>query len=192
MDTKILFNELATITERNLQVLKTKFQKLSANQLNWKSSELNWSINEIFAHLNAYSSFYNRVFHEKIDSTKHTKPKQTFTSSPLGKSAWISMRLGKARNVKRKFNAPKNFNPTETPALCEGNQLERWIVLNEDFLTIIEKSVSVSLRRVKIPLSLSNLIKLRLGDALLFVAYHSDRHMEQAINVSKHPNFPRK
>lgn len=192
MTTQGLFNEIASITERNLNWMKSKFAKLSANQLNWKSNDLTWSINEIFAHLNAYSSFYNRAFNEKIDNTKHTKTKLSFTSSPLGKSAWMSMRLGKARNVKRKFNAPKNFNPTINPSIIQDNALDTCIQKHEEFLQIIEKSVFVNLKRVKIPLSLTTLIKLRLGDALLFVAYHSDRHMEQALNVMKHRNFPKK
>lgn len=192
MTTQWLFNEVGTITERNLQLLQTKFSKLSENQLNWKPNEASWSINEILAHLNAYAHFYNRAFLEKIENTKYTKPRLTFSSSPLGKSAWVSMRLGKARNVKRKFNAPKNFNPTTNPCLLEGNQLERCKQFSLEFLTIIEKAVSVSLRRVKIPLSLTNMIKLRLGDALLFVTYHNDRHMEQALNLMKNQNFPKK
>ncbi|HRP54009.1 MAG TPA: DinB family protein [Fluviicola sp.] len=192
MESKWVFNEIATITERNIQLLKSTFSKYSEVQLNWKPNAVTWSINEIFAHLNAYSAFYNHKFHEKIDATKFRKPKDQFTPSPLGKSAWVSMKLGNARNVKRKFKAPKDYNPTLSPELVHADELQRRIAAEVDFLSIIEKSVAVSLKRVKIPLSMSRLVKLRLGDALLFVAYHADRHMEQALAISKSPKFPKK
>ena len=48
------------------------------------------------------------------------------------------------------------------------------------------------LKKVKVPISISKLVRLRLGDALLFVAYHNDRHMEQALNLTKNAQFPKK
>jgi hypothetical protein len=43
-----------------------------------------------------------------------------------------------------------------------------------------------------VPIALSKLIRFRLGDVLLFVAYHNERHMQQAINIMKLPKFPKK
>lgn len=192
MTTQWVFNELGTITERNIQLLKSKFSAYSPNQLSWKPNASTWSLNEIFAHLNAYNTFYNTKFHERIEKTRFRVPRLTFVSSPLGKSAWGSMKLGNARNVKRRFNAPKEFNPTVNPQLVTGTDLATFIDMQHDFLTIIEKSVAVNLKKVKVPLSMSNLVRLRLGDALLYVTYHSDRHMEQALNLTKHAQFPKK
>ena len=62
----------------------------------------------------------------------------------------------------------------------------------KDLLEIIEKAASVNIRKVKVPISMSKIIKLRLGDALLFVAYHNERHVQQALNVLAHQNFPKK
>jgi hypothetical protein len=39
-------------------------------------------------------------------------------------------------------------------------------------------------------ISISKIIRLRLGDALLFVVYHNERHVQQAKNLLKHPKFP--
>lgn len=192
MTTQWFFNELGTITERNIQLLKNKFMKYSDNQLNWKPAATVWSINEVFAHLNAFANYYNRKFHERIDQTKFRTPRTQFVSSPLGKSAWVSMKLGNARNVKRKFKAQKDFNPSLNMELRTGNDVQLFLDSQLDFLKIIEKSVAVDLKRVKVPLSITNLIRLRLGDALLYVTYHNDRHMEQALNLTKHPQFPKK
>jgi hypothetical protein len=192
MTTQWVFNEVATITEKNIQHLKSKFSHYSENQLHWKPNPATWSLAEIFAHLNAYATFYHTTLNDKIDKTRFRIPKINYTSSPLGKSAWMSMKLGNARNVKRKFNAPKEYNPTFTPSLLTGNEVQTLLAGQNDFLGIIEKSVSVSLKKVKVPISMSKLVRLRLGDALLFVAYHNDRHMEQALKLTKNPQFPKK
>ncbi|MNV14202.1 DinB superfamily protein [compost metagenome] len=192
MTTQWVFNEVATITEKNIQQLKSKFSSYSDNQLNWKPNTSAWSLAEIFAHLNAYAKFYHHALNDRIDRTRFRTPRISYSSSPLGKSAWASMKLGNARNVKRKFNAPKDYNPTVNPSLVTGNEITVLLEGQHEFLGIIEKSVAVSLRKVKVPISISKLVRLRLGDALLFVAYHNDRHMEQALKLVKHPQFPKK
>lgn len=192
MTTQWVFNEVATITEKNIQQLKTKFSNYSENQLNWKPNASAWSLAEIFAHLNAYATFYHQTLNDRIDRTRFRVPRINYTSSPLGKSAWMSMKLGNARNVKRKFNAPKEYNPSENPALVTGNEIATLLAAQQEFLSIIEKSVAVNLKKVKVPISISKLVRLRLGDALLFVAYHNDRHIQQAVNLTKQAQFPKK
>lgn len=192
MTTQWLYNEVGTITENNLNLLKTKFSKLTANQLNWKPNPTIWSLNEIFSHLNAYALFYHRVMLDKIETTRFKTPRINFVSSPLGKSAWGSMKLGNARNVKRKFKAPGEYNPTLSPALVKEDALQALIQHQQDFMGLIEKSIAVNLRKVKVPISVSKFVRLRLGDALLFVAYHNDRHIQQALNLLSESEFPKK
>lgn len=192
MTTQWVFNEVATITEKNIQQLKSKFSNYSDDQLNWKPNTSTWSLAEIFAHLNAYAKFYHHALNDRIDRTRFRSTRINYSSSPLGKSAWMSMKLGNARNVKRKFNAPRDYNPTVNPSLVTGNEIALLLQGQNEFLGIIEKSVAVNLKKVKVPISISKLVRLRLGDALLFVAYHNDRHMEQAVKLSKHPQFPKK
>lgn len=192
MTTQWLFNEVATITERNIQLLKGKFGSLSAAQMNWKPSKDVWSIAEIFAHLNGYAAYYHPAFFDKMAKTRFTIPKEIFNSSPLGRSAWQSMKLGKQQNVKRKFNAPKNYNPILTTSLLNGSEVEQLLAGQHELLHVLEKAIAVNIRKVKVPISISKIIRLRLGDALLFVAYHNERHMQQAINLTKMSNFPKK
>jgi hypothetical protein len=192
MTTQWLFNEVATITERNIHLLKGKFSSMSEAQLNWKPSQDSWSIAEVFAHLNGYAGYYHPAFFDKIAKTRFTSPKEVFTSSPLGRSAWQSMKLGKQQNVKRKFNAPKNYNPSVSVGMVNGSEVQTLLAGQQELLHVLEKAIFVNLRKVKVPISISKIIRLRLGDALLFVAYHNERHMQQAINLTKMPNFPKK
>lgn len=190
--TSELIASLKDITENNLKLLKTKFSHLSENQKNWRPSKSAWSINEIFAHLNEYSRFYHPAISDKIEKTKFTESKEVFVSSPLGRSAWKSMKLGRANNVKRKFNAPKGYNPTVDTQLVHENTFADFSSYQNELVGILDNAAKVNLRKIKVPISISRIVRLRLGDALMFVIYHNERHMQQAIKVLSNTNFPKK
>ncbi len=192
MTTKELINDIRLITLTNLEVIRKKVVYLNEEQKSWKINETSWSINEIFAHMNEYAKFYHSTFKNRISTTRFREPISVFIPSPLGRSAWQSMKLGNAKNVKRKFKSPKTSNPTIDISLLTGNEIADFEKGQEDFLTIIESAQTVNLRKVKVPISISKIIRFRLGDALLFVAYHNERHLQQALNVIDHPNFPKK
>lgn len=192
MTTQWVLNEVASITERNIQVLKSRYANYSSKQLNWKPDANTWSLNEIFSHLNHYAAFYHSAFFQRIENTRFRVPREQFSSSPLGRSAWQSMKLGKQNNIKRKFNAPKAYNPTIHPEIVDQDSVHQLIGCQHELLRVLEASIAVNLRKVKVPISISKIIRLRLGDALLFVAYHNERHMQQAMNLTKLNQFPKK
>lgn len=187
-----LLNDLAAITEENITVAQKKMIHLGENQLNWSPSNDSWNITEVLAHLNKYAAFYHHTFEDKISKTRFTEVKETYVSSPLGRSAWKSMKLGNAKNIKRKFKSPKGTNPRIDHDLITGTEVDDLIKNQQQLLQIIEAAKSVSLRKVKIPISISRIVRLRLGDALMFVIYHNQRHIQQALNVLNHPKFPKK
>ena len=190
MTTQELINETKSITQSNIDFLRKKIRLLSSQQLKWRPNEQSWSILEIFAHLNEYARFYHNVFKSKIDSTKYKEPKPNFISSPLGKSAWKAMKLGSLNNVKRKFKSPKEFNPSSIPQLISGSDHLSFEENQIELLKIIDLSACVNLQRVKIPISISKFIRLRLGDTLIWITYHNERHVQQVINLMKHRAFP--
>jgi hypothetical protein len=191
MKSNELLADVKRITHENLALAKKHFTDLTLDQLNWKKDEQSWSINQVFAHLNAYAAYYNPTFLDKINTTTFKEPIEVFHSSPLGKSAWSSMKLGNANNVKRKFKAPKLYNPISNSSIDLNETIKTFLEDQRNLLTIIEKSIHVNLRRVKIPTSISKLIRLRLGDALYFVVYHNERHIQQALSILNHSNFPK-
>ncbi len=187
-----LFFESETITKNNLDFIQKSLSKLSENQVNWKPSESTWSLLEIFAHLNEYAAFYHPAFTKKISLTRYRNPRINFISSPLGKSAWKSMQLGQLKNIKRKFNAARNFNPIFNKELIKGDDIQIFKRFQEELLTILESAKSVNIQRAKVPTSISKFVRLRLGDAFLFVIYHNQRHIQQAMNLMSHRAFPTK
>lgn len=190
MTTNELFEEVKQITQQNIQTVREKLIHLSDTQKNWKKDPNSWSINEIFSHLNQYAAYYHKAFKRKIEKTRFREPRENFISSPLGRSAWKSMKLGNARNIKRRFKAPRSYNPTLNPELVKGVDVETFLNSQEELLQIFEAAKTINIRKAKIAISISKIVRLRFGDALLFVVYHNERHMQQAINLIGHSKFP--
>lgn len=192
MTTIQLIEELKRITQTNIDLLKKKFSHLNEQQKNWRKDADSWSLNEVFAHLNEFSAYYHPAFTSKISRTRFTEPKDIFISSPLGRSAWKSMKLGNAQNIKRKFKSPRAYNPTYNTELVSGADIEKFQNSQIELLEIIDKAATVNMRKVKIPISISKIVRLKLGDALLYVVYHNERHMQQALTILNNVKFPKK
>lgn len=192
MTTNELIAIVDKITRENIDNVVKKVSKLSLNQIEWRPNKGVWNIREVLAHLNSYATYYHPAFAKKIASTRHTSSKEAFLSSPLGRSAWKSMQLGRLNNIKRKFKSPKSHNPSFDNELVSGKEIDVFIDQQKELLQICEKAKEVNIRKVKIPISISKIVRLRLGDALLFVAYHNQRHMQQINNLMNHANFPKK
>jgi hypothetical protein len=186
-----LLESLETITRANLSFVEEYVQPLNDKQLHWNSQPESWNIIQVLAHLNVFSTYYQRVFEEKIKYTVHKQPVDVFYSSPLGRSAWKSVKLGNLKNIKRKLRAPKLYNPSISKHLILGTEIEDFVHFQKMLLEQLEAAYNVNLRRVKIPISLTPFIKLRLGDALMFHVYHNERHIEQINKLIHHPNFPK-
>lgn len=190
MSTKALFREIERVTNENILNIEENFIPLNDNQLNWKIRSDVWSIREIFAHVYEYAKYYHSSFSKKIDTTRFREPSENFISSPLGKSMWSAMKLGKAGNVKRKIKSQKLYNPLIVKSIVTDHSLVDFLKSQKELLQIIERAKTVNIRKAKIKLANNTVIKFRLGDAFLYVVYHNQRHIQQALNFLKHPKFP--
>jgi hypothetical protein len=191
MITEALISELKKVTLENIHQAQQLFPQLTENQKNWHKDSDSWSINEVFAHLNEFAGYYHPLFQSKIENTRFKEPKDIFISSPLGRAAWKAMKLGNAKNIRRKFKTERLYNPTVLNELVKNNAVQSFESSQNELLKIIDSATHVNLRKVKIPISMSKMIRLRLGDALLFAVYHNERHIYQAIALLNHPQFPK-
>jgi hypothetical protein len=179
MTSSELIQELQVLTGEIIAFADHRLNTLSKEELSWKSSHAIWSIEENMAHLNEYAGYYHPTIIKRIQETSHHPPTVEYVSSPLGKSAWKAMQLGQAKNVKRKLKAPRNVNPTKKPDLVRGDELVRFRASQLEMLQILQLAQDVNLKKVKIPLSISRLVRLRLGDTLRMIVYHAQRHTRQ-------------
>lgn len=186
-----LIDRLVGLTTNLSEEVQREFGSLTEKQLKWQPKDKSWSIAQCLAHLNAYYRFYIPVFNGKISNTRFNEPSDSFTSSPLGIAVFRSVKLGKVKNVKRKLKTAKEYNPRLNKSLSLDDVIEEYLGHQKDFVDTVVAASQINMRKTKCPLSVRPVVKLNLGDALIFMAYHNERHIEQAKRVKAMPSFPK-
>ncbi|MBT2623227.1 DinB family protein [Chryseobacterium sp. ISL-6] len=171
-----LISELTTITQQHIQYVETLLQKTD-QELNHKTSENSWSVLECIEHLNLYGDFYIPEITHRISSS-HSTTKTTFSPGILGNYFAKSMLPKEKLNTMKTF---KTMNPIR--AKLDKGVLKKFIWQEQQLLVLLEKSRNINLEKTKTSISISKLIKLKLGDTLRFVIYHNVRHIEQTKKV---------
>ncbi len=172
-----LITDLIESTRENLNQVE-KFKECSDQALNYKKNASSWSILECIEHLNLYGDYYLPEMEDNIANSKH-EATAIFKSGILG-NYFANQMLPK--EGMKKMEAPKDKNPSGSQ--LEKSVIERFIKQQHKMLELLDKSRHVSLTKTKTAISISKLIKLRLGDTFRFVIYHNQRHLAQAINCT--------
>jgi hypothetical protein len=179
--------ELISITKENLNNVQ-QLQDTSVEALNSRKSETSWSALECIQHLNLYSDFYHPEITKRLDNispfegreSERNANVETFKSSWLGKKFIDSVTL---KDTIKPMNSPKNMNPSLKSSELNEDVLSKFINDQKELLDLLNKSREVSLMKVKTSISLSKLIKLRLGDTFGVIIHHNERHVAQALKA---------
>lgn len=174
-----LLNELRVITENNIDFAKS-LQNQSNETLNFRTSENSWNILECLEHLSFYGKFYLPEIKNRIYQSQFPANRLDFKSGLLG-NYFANMMLPKEKLNKMK--TLKISNPIHK--LLDKSFIEEFISQQNQMLELLEKSKMVDLEKTKTSISISKLIKLKLGDTFRFVIYHNLRHIKQAENILK-------
>ncbi len=145
--------------------------------LTWRENETSWNILECLQHLNLYGDFYLPQIENKIRNSP-------FKATPEFKSGYLGNYFAKSMLPKAKLNKMKTFkdkNPLNEK--LDKIVIDRFISQQIKLLELLNQSRNVSLDKVKIPASISNLIKLKLGDTFQFFINHIIRHLHQADRI---------
>lgn len=175
-----LLEALTDRTRENLRIAET-FLALPSSALHQRPRPDAWNALECLAHLNKYSAYYLPEMRQRMATTKHRSNTETFTSSWLGNKFAASMKPGEKM---RKISAPGNANPVKHAELVTETTLTDFLRSQEETLELLTLAASVDLTKTTTGTSLTNLLRLRLGDTLRVVIYHNWRHMEQAQRAS--------
>ena len=154
-----------------------KLKTCDLQTLVWKESETSWSILQCLEHLNLYGDFYLPQIESKIKNST-TKADIEFKSGILGNY------FAKIMLPKEKLNKMKTFkNKNPLNANFDKFVIEKFINQQIKLLDLLNQSRNVSLNKVKIHISISSLIKLKLGDTFQFFINHIIRHLNQIDRV---------
>ena len=174
-----LIHELLEITQKSTSSIK-KIKTLDITRLKHKSNPKTWSILECIAHLNLYGDFYLPVIEQAILSNKPSKFPGVFCSGIIG-NYFVNLIRVKSGVVK-KMSAQKEMNPLNCDLTI--TTIERFLKQQQHLESLLIQAKAINLVKAKTPVSLTRLLKLRLGDTLRFLVYHIERHVLQAERIS--------
>lgn len=168
-----LLHDLEARVETSLHVTIHTLQNLPSDILLQPAATGGWSIAQCLEHLNSYGEFYLPQIHRALD--KHTSiASENFRSGWFG-AYFIQMMLPESG---KKYKALKKHIPASD--LNAAAVVATFIHQQEALLSYIRAAKHHDLNKIKIPISISPFIKLKLGDVFQFIIAHNERHMEQA------------
>ena len=170
---------IATLIEQTKQIISQSELLLNCDSkdLTWKKDADSWSILECLEHLNLYGDFYLAEIENKIKNSS-SKNDAEFKSGFLGNY------FAKSMLPKQKLNKMKTFkNKNPLNAKLDKMVIETFISQQIKLLDLLNQSKNISLNKTKTGISISSLIKLKLGDTFQFYINHMIRHMKQIDDI---------
>ncbi|MDF3026879.1 MAG: hypothetical protein K0S23_1186 [Fluviicola sp.] len=183
---------LVDLTNRTKQLIREAeaFKDLAEQTLNYKQDPESWSVLECLEHLNLYGRFYlpeiAKRISEQSSSSSLSIPLQRGKNESVFKSGWLGNYFANSMLPKEKLNKMKTFkNMNPLNSKLDKQVIEEFIGQQNEMLRLLEEARKVNLNKTKTAISISKLIKLKLGDTFRFVIYHNQRHMVQALRIKK-------
>ncbi|RYY22063.1 MAG: DinB family protein [Chitinophagaceae bacterium] len=141
-----------------------------------------WSIAQILEHLNAYGRFYIPVIGKALNESQ-LPPDVLYSSGWLGNFFTNSMKPTPDKVIKNKMKAMKNY--TAPPDLDSKAVIDEFLQQQQAFLNLLEIAGKKNIAKIRIPITITKLIRLRLGDTFRFLVAHNQRHFVQCDNTIK-------
>lgn len=180
---KQLLETLETRVESHLTQAIHQFQNLTKKELLQAATDGGWSIAQCLEHLNSYGDYYLPLIEKNLKGADNQLENGSFKSSWLGN---YFIRMMEPTTGKKKFKAFKGHIPVlELDAYAV---IAEFIRQQEQLLDLLKKAEKLDLNSIRIPISITRFIKLKLGDVFQFIIAHDERHIQQAMRVHKNPN----
>ncbi len=174
IDKTDLLNKLEQQTEQHLKTAIGVFQNLNEHELLRPSQTGGWSIAQCLWHLNSYAWYYLPL----IEISMVNKSE----GSPVFKSTWLGSYFTRLMEPKASSKKFKAFHAHVPPRELKGYEVVAEFIRQEELLLkLLRQAKQTDLNKIRIPISISTLIRLRLGDVFGFYVAHHERHIQQAL-----------
>jgi hypothetical protein len=174
VENNILIDDLLRRMEKCAMTVK-EFENRPNDRLQFKHGQ-RWSVLECLEHLNLYGDFYLVEIEKQILANPRKAAPAKFKSGLMGNYFANLMEVKNGKITKMK--SPKDKNPSKSSLSI--TTITRFLRQQDRLVSLLNQSRSVDLTKTKAAISLTNLVKLRLGDTLRFYCYHIERHVLQA------------
>jgi uncharacterized damage-inducible protein DinB len=159
---------------------------LSESQMQWKPAPDKWSVLECLVHLNIVSQYYANQLKFKLEHTP--SPQALPIEFEMSFNGKVMLSFVDPKST-RKVPAPSMFKP-KLYHLDTEKVLNRYFAILDDLEEAIRKSDRIDWNTPLIS-PFTSWIKFRLGDVLIFITAHQQRHINQALRVLEQPSFPK-
>lgn len=172
---------------RKIKEVGEYFKNIDKTKMVYCPEKGKWSIVQILEHMNAYHRFYFPQIEQQLSVI-------TYQSSPWFNSGFIgdlmtnSLRPKNVVEVTNKMKTSKKY--TFPNSLNVETVLNEFLAQQDKFLQLLEMAKTRDLNAIKLPLTITNLIKVKLGDVFRFLVAHEQRHMIQARNTLRTVGVP--
>lgn len=156
---------------------------LGEAKLNMPPAPGKWSIAQVIEHLNTYNRYYIPLMAKALQQAPKTT-RNLFSPGWLGNYFVKSMysEVKTANKVANKMSAMKGHIPPV--ALDAAATIREFVTAQQQLLEILEQMGSKDMSAVRIPITISRLIKISYGDAARFLVAHQVRHQLQVHNIA--------
>jgi hypothetical protein len=182
---------IAAEIEANLAQVKTLANGLSIGQFNWSPEPGKWSIGQNLAHLTTVNGPDVDALRRGIETGR---AEGMTGKGPFHYSFFVRQFVSSQEPpVKRKFKAPKYFEP---PTEVEPSSIvDEYRRISEELQRLAREADGLHLDCVKVDLSafppmLRAVIRMPLGARFELLTAHDRRHLAQAGEVRRNPRFP--
>lgn len=179
--TEELLNDLTQDVQR-IKEAAQYFTSADKNKMVYCPDKGQWSVVQVLEHLNAYNRYYLPLIEKEL-AVVTPDSDAWFVSGYWGEKFTKMMRPTNVYEIKNKMKASKKYSFPNS--LNVGTVLTEFLAHQEKLLQLLGMANGKDLAKIHIPISLTKLIKLRLGDTLRFLIAHEQRHMIQARNTLK-------
>ena len=158
------------------------FSTADKNKLTYSPEPGKWSVVQVLEHLNAYNRHYLPAIEKSLSIITYDTD-DWFISGYWGEKFTKMMRPSNVYEVKNKMKTSKKMSFPNS--LHVETVLKEFLAGQDKLLQLLQLAKGKDLAKIHIPITLTKLIKLRLGDTFRFVIAHEQRHMIQARNTLK-------
>src|SRR5688572_7065035 len=178
--------QLKPEVEALVQFVATEIKKLPAEKLNQRPANGGWSLLECLEHLNRYALYYNPALEKAIVNN------QIVNAGPKIRLTWLgkkSVEMIAPQNTK-KHKTIKKMNPQGS--VLNAAVVDEFLKNQQKFLQLLEQAKKTDLSKKAVPVEFFRLLKMNIGETLLFMVLHQQCHFLQLQRIFSEVNSDRK
>jgi len=179
MNSKQLLTALTAAVRETLAQTQ-KLDGPSDKIMNQQPAAGGWSVAQVLAHLNSYNRFYLPQITQSLQGSRYPAT-TTYKPGFFGNYFTKMMQPPNPGQAFKKYKAPKDHTP---PQVLDAQQVCREFLQGQErLLALLQNAARHDLGKIKVPVSISRYIRLKLGDTFRFLIAHQQRHFEQIDRV---------